>query len=122
MASKGGAGAGADEGGQGDLGLRRGATGRRDNDGTEETIKIPPIKQAAASLMKLYKKLEAARDDFNSDCKAVAERAGINSSTLKKLVKSSATGKFTDVRRDIDQASIVFEQVGEIAGGPEAGK
>lgn len=99
------------------LDLRPGSRGRKEKDGTEETIKVQPIKDACSEMMKLYKKLETARGNFNDGIKAVAERSGVNSSTLKKLVKASADGNFVDVRRKVDQQSIVFEQVGEIAGG-----
>jgi len=93
------------------------ATGRKDRDGGEEILKIPPIKDACSDMMKLYQKMLAAKVVFNECVKGVAERSNTNSATLKKLVRASAGGNFADVRRDVDQAAIVFEEVGEIAGG-----
>lgn len=91
--------------------------GRKDPDGGEEIIKFQPIKEACADMMKLYNKLQAAKTVFNECVKGVAERSNTNAATLKKLVRASAGGNFADVRRDVDQAAIVFETVGEIAGG-----
>lgn len=98
----------------------RGSRGRKDHDGVEETIKIQPIKDGAADVMKLVRKAENAKTLVNEAYKALAERAGVNVTSLKKLFKASYKGNFEDVRRDIDQQSALFESVGEIAGGKPA--
>lgn len=106
---------------QGDLpGTKASRSGRANRDGTEETIKIKPIKDACADLMKLHKKAENAKADYRTAVKGVAERSGTNAANINKLVKASSKGNYSDVRRDIDQQSVIFEQVGEIAGGKGA--
>jgi len=92
-------------------------TGRKDKDGTEALPNYIRIKDAAKELMRSYKKMEAAREAFNDTVKAIAERGNVNTSSLKKLVRDSASGNFADRRRMIDQQSELFEMVGEIAGG-----
>lgn len=92
--------------------------GGKNSDGQSEVIDVTSIKQATGDLMKRYKKMENAKDDFNDATAKVAERTNVNARTLKKLIKSSAQGNYADVRRDIDQQSVVFETVGEVAGGP----
>jgi hypothetical protein len=111
------------EAGQTDLpGTRSRSGGRKDNDGSEETIKIQPIKDGAAEVMKLYRKADSAKTACNDAMKLLAERSGTNVSNLKKLFKASFKGNFSDVRRDIDQQSVLFESVGEIAGGAPTGE
>lgn len=97
------------------------ANGRKNGDGTEETIKIKPIKDAVADAMKLYHKFETAKIDFNECIKGIAERSNANSSTLKKLISSSAKGKFEDTRRMVEQQQVIFEEVGEVPTGSVTG-
>lgn len=99
------------------LDLRPGARGRKDRDGTEETIKIKPIKDASKEVMKLLRRAETAKTECDDAFKLLAERSGTNVSNLKKLFKASLKGNYADVRRDIDQQSVIFEQVGEISSG-----
>ena len=103
-------------------GTRSKSGGRRDKEGTEETIKIQPIKDGSAEVMKLYRKAESAKTAANEAMKALAERSGTNVSNLKKLFKASFKGNFVDVRRDVDQQSVLFETVGEIPGGAPSGE
>jgi hypothetical protein len=98
-------------------GTQRRSTGRKDRDGTEESPDFTSIKKGCAEMMLAYKKLESAREAFNDCVKAVSERGNCNAATLKRLVRASASGNFTDHRRMIEQQSIVFEMVGEIPGG-----
>jgi len=104
---------------EGNLDLKPGSRGRRDREGGEEVIKIAPIKEAAAQCMKLLNRMETAKADFSDAIKLLAERSGTNAANLKKLFKASHKGNFSDVRRDIDQQSVLFEQVGEVQGGGE---
>lgn len=101
------------------LGLKPGARGRK-RDGVEEVPKIGPIKDACANMMKLYRRMVSARESFNECVKRTAERSNVNSSALKALVRASHSGDFKEHQRRVDQVQLVFEQVGEIEGGPGA--
>ncbi|HTE16036.1 MAG TPA: hypothetical protein VK642_13245 [Burkholderiales bacterium] len=101
-------------------GKRGRGPGRRNKDGSDEVIKIGPIKEACAELMTIYKKFEIAKDDWNRASKVVAERGSVNTSSLKKLIKSSADGKFEDTRRAIEQQGVLFEGVGEVSASGAA--
>jgi len=96
---------------------RRKDAGRKTADGSVEVMKLRPLKDACPELMKLYKRFEEAKLAFNGGITSVAESSNVNASTLKKLIVSSANGKFEDTRRAIEQASIIFEEVGEVPGG-----
>lgn len=91
-------------------------SGRKSGDGTTEVPDFPEIKKATAELMRRYKKLEHARDDYNDAVAKVAERTHCNARNLNKLVKSSAKGTFKEAQRDADQQSTLFEMVGEVSG------
>lgn len=104
------------------LDMQPGSRGRKGRDGSEETIKIKPIKDAVGDLMKLYKKAELARADYNNAAKAVAERSNANTADIKRLIKSSADGKYEDTRRHIEQQQVLFESVGEVPAGPGSGE
>lgn len=109
-------GAGGNGGTSAGTSTRRG--GRKNSDGQSEAIDITSIKKSTADLMRRYKKMENAKDDFNDACAKVAESTNVNARNLKKLVKASAKGNFVDVRRDVDQQGVLFEMVGEVTGGP----
>lgn len=96
--------------------------GRRDADGSEEVIKFKPIRDAAKDIMRLMNKAEKAKTDCNEAFKGLAERSGTNVANLKRLFKASYNGNFSDVRRDVDQQSVLFEEIGELQGGKDAGE
>lgn len=97
--------------------------GRKGAGGTKEVPDFPEIKKATSELMKRFKKLEHARDDYNDAVAKVAERTNVNARNLNKLIKSSAKGNFVDVRRDVDQQGALFEMVGEVsASGATTGE
>jgi hypothetical protein len=99
------------------LDMKPGARGRKSADGSAEVIKITPIKEGAAEVMKLMRRAESAKTQAAEALEALAERSGTNVSVLKKLFKASLKGNFSDVRRDVDQAADLFERVGELPGG-----
>lgn len=104
-----------------DIKSNLGKRGRKNSDGTEETIKIKPIQDAVKDAMKLYRKFDAAKIDFNECIKGIAERSNANASTIKKLISSSYKGKFEDARRMVEQQSVIFESVGEVPSGAVTG-
>lgn len=91
--------------------------GRKGADGIEMTITISNVKDGSAECMKLFNKSERAKTLYKEAIKKVAESGGIQASTLNKWIKASAKGKFADVKRDIEQQALVFDECGECAGG-----
>lgn len=86
------------------------ARGRKDGDGQEAVIKLKPLKESFKELATLYTKAEDSKDKFNDAVKKVAERSGLMSSVVSKLVKAKSGEKFEDVKRTADQMSIVFAE------------
>lgn len=99
------------------LDLPKGGRGRKSSNGDEETIKLKPIKDACEELMIAYKKLELAKQEYNKLKSLVAERSNCNASDIGRLIKSSATGKYEDTRRHIEQQQALFEGIGEVSPG-----
>ena len=95
--------------------------GRKDKDGGEKVISLKPLKDATKDLMGLYRKSQLSKDDYNLAAKAVAERAGLNTSAVKKLISSSYAGNHTEALRDAEQLSLVLSEVGEVATGAVTG-
>jgi hypothetical protein len=106
---------------RGGKGGDRAGVGRKNGDGSTETLKIKPLKEGTKECMRLYMRAEEAKSAYNAATTAVAERGNINTSTLRKLISSSAKGKFEDVRQKIEQADIVFREVGEVSSGSVTG-
>ena len=95
------------------------AKGRKDSTGQEDVIKTKPLKDAIDDLIALHGKKQNANDKFNAAVKAVAEKSGLLSSVVRKLVNARAGDKWEEESRKVVQLGIVFEEVGAISGGSE---
>lgn len=109
------------------LGLQpgsRGQAGRKGHDGTEEVPDFKSIKAAAKDVMKALRKVDDAKSSAAKLINNLAERSNTNSKNLRRLFKASLKGNFSDVRRDIEQQSVLFDQIGDVEGvsGAEEGK
>lgn len=89
--------------------------GRKDGAGGEEVLKVQPVKDGCKELMVLYKKSVIAKEAYNAAAKAIAEKSNANTATIKRLIESSAKGKFEDVKRAVEQTADLFEAVGEVS-------
>lgn len=87
--------------------------GRRDSTGTPATMSTKPVKEMLKDLITLETKRVAATEKFNDQVNAVAEKAGFSASNLRRLVKAHAKDKFQEVKRDIEQLGILFDDVTE---------
>lgn len=96
-----------------ETGGKRGTRGRKDNDGQEATIKTKVIKDKMDELLTLQTKAENASARFSDAIKAVAESSGINAGALRKFVTARAGEKFEERKRDCEQLSLLFEEIGE---------
>mgnify|MGYP001563945639 CR=1 FL=1 len=95
------------------------ASGRKQKDGTEDVIKVKPLKDAIDDLIVLHAKAMTARGKLNDAVKVVAEKSGLLSSVVRKLVNARAGENWEEESRKVVQLGIVFEEVGAISGGSE---
>lgn len=100
---------------------QRGSRGRKDKDGGEEPLRLKPdLKKQCRNLMVLLLKKNSATDDYNKAAKAVAESCNGNTANIKRLVQSSAKGKFKDAQRDCEQQAELFDYIGEVQSSDPA--
>jgi hypothetical protein len=93
----------------------KGARGRKDVDKEDgATIKLKPLKDALRELGELALKAKEANAKVKDAIKAVAEKSGLLSSVVRRLVKalSGDSDQFEDEKRKVEQLGIVFEEIG----------
>lgn len=88
--------------------------GRKDQtSGQEGAINMAPVKKSIEELVRLYMQQQAAAEKCSSAIKTVAEKSGLLSEVVRKLVKARAKDKFEEAKRTVEQLSLVFDQIGE---------
>jgi hypothetical protein len=93
------------------------ATKGRIEEGQEKVITLAPLVERVDELVSLYGEVVAIRDGFNDAVKAVAEASGLQASVVSKFVKARATAeRFNAKKRDADQLSLCFDEVGLVRG------
>lgn len=102
------------------LDMRPGSRGRRDQSGIEGPVKVKPLKDGVKELMKLYMRIESAKTKYKEALKTCAGAGNVSASTLGKLIRVSANGKFKDTVHAVEQEQEVFEAVGEVPGGKDS--
>jgi hypothetical protein len=103
------------------------ARGRKSADGQEQVIKLKPMREALVNLLALKDEKDSAAAAFNEAVKAVAVRANLNASAVKKLVVAKSGDDFDDRNRIVQQTAELFsefagEATGEISRAVDAGK
>jgi hypothetical protein len=91
------------------LDLKPGARGRKDNSGQAAVINLEKLVVKSDELVKLYNKASDAATDFSEAIKAVAEKAGLNASTVRKYITAKAGDKYDDTKEKIKQLALVFD-------------
>lgn len=94
----------------------RGRTrGRKNNDGSEETLNVKSLKDEAPRLLRLLRKATERMQECRDDIKAVCDANCANTAQFTRLLKASLKGNFEDQRRKAEQQSIIFEAIGEVS-------
>jgi len=79
----------------------------------DAVIKLEPIRDRIEYLEQLYANARSAGDEFAEAVKAVAEEAGLLAAVVRKFVIARASEKFDEKKRQCEQLSLLFEDVGE---------
>ena len=87
--------------------------GRKDATGQDAVIRMDPVKESVDELIELYVKSGDAAAKFNEAIKATAEKSGLLAATVRKFVVARAGEKFDEVKRQVEQLALVFDEVGE---------
>ncbi len=86
--------------------------GRKNADKQEAIIDNSIIKARIEEMVKLKKASDTASDEFSEAIKFVAESAGLNASAVRKFVLARAGEHFEDKKKECEQLSLLFEEVG----------
>ena len=98
---------------QAELAINR-ARGRKDKDKDDgAAIKLKPLKDSLRELGELAEKAKEADAKLKDAIKAVAEKSGLLSSVVRRLVKahSGDSDQFADEKRKVEQLGIVFDEI-----------
>lgn len=85
---------------------------RKDADKQEAVIKMGTLKESVEELIKLYRYSKVASDTFSEAVKNIAEKAGLQASVVRKFIAARAGEKFEDKKRDAEQLSLCFDEIG----------
>jgi len=88
------------------------AKGRKDG-GQDAVMKVKPVKDKIAHLVKLHNAAKEAAAGFSDAVKAVAEQAGVNAKCLRSFVAARAGESFEEKFREVEQLTFLFEKIGE---------
>jgi len=84
------------------------------SDHQEEIIKLDELHPLAIETMIAdFKHAQDAATVLGESIKAWAEKAGLQSSVLRKFISARAGESFPDKKRDAMQLSLLFEELGE---------
>ena len=92
---------------------KKGARARKDEAGQEAAIKLESLVKKIDELITLKRKVETASADYGDAIKAAAEESGLQASTVRRFVTARAGERFNEIKRDVDQLALVFDEVGE---------
>lgn len=87
----------------------RKARGRKDSQGQEGVINRNEVEESLDELTQLYAASASAAEELNDAIKAVAERSGLLASVVRKYVTAKAGEKFDDVKKTVEQLSLIFD-------------
>jgi hypothetical protein len=92
---------------------RRGGKGRVTPDKQEQVEQPKVIAEKIDQLVKLKTAADEAATDFAEAVKAAAEKSGLLASVVRRFVVARSGEKFEEKKRECEQLSILFEEVGE---------
>jgi len=91
----------------------RRARGRLDSNKQEKVIKSAVIKDRKDELVRLHNAAKDAAAAKSDGMKAAAEAAGLQAAVVARYIAACAGENFEEKKRECEQLSILFEDVGE---------
>lgn len=93
--------------------VKRKPKGRVNPDDQEQVQQPQVIEKRIDELVRLKQSAETAAEEFAEGVKAAAEDSGMLASVVRRFVTARASEKFEERRRECEQLSILFEEIGE---------
>ena len=85
--------------------------GRKDNTGQEAAIKMVPFKEGIEALVASYTAYQEVKEQFSDGCKAIAEKTGLHTATVRRVVVAKASDNFAEASAKAQQMSLAFEEM-----------
>lgn len=79
--------------------------------GQEAVIKLDRLRGKVDALVTLYTAAREASTDLSEEIKQVAEASGLLAKVVRSYVAARASEKFPEKRREVEQLSLVFEDL-----------
>lgn len=89
----------------------RAPRGRKDKQGQEKVIDLTVLAQAKDELVNLHQKNKLAASDLESAVTRVSEKAGLQSSVVRKWLTAVASDKAEEKARDARQLALLFDEM-----------
>lgn len=87
--------------------------GRKDREKQEVVIKIAALRDNVADMVVLHNKAQEAATVLNDKIKAVAEKAGLLASVVRKIVVARAGENWQERKRECEQLNLCFDEIGQ---------
>jgi hypothetical protein len=90
----------------------RAVRSRKDSEGQEAVIKMKELRDKLDHLVSLFNAAADASTAYGEAVKAISEKAGLQASVVRKFVSAKVSEKFEDKKRDCEQLSLCFDEIG----------
>lgn len=90
---------------------QRGARGRQDRSGQEKVIDKSHLTERLDHLVQLHTRSKESSKDLSDAIKAVAEKAGLLASVVRKIVVAKAGESFEEKKKEAKQLALMFDEV-----------
>lgn len=87
--------------------------GRKNRDLQEAVVTTAPLRKREAELVRLHQLSIEASDALSDAIKKVAEDSGLLASVVRKYVTARAKENVPEKKREAEQLSLVFGELGE---------
>ncbi|MDP2622094.1 MAG: hypothetical protein Q8P46_18280 [Hyphomicrobiales bacterium] len=87
------------------------AAGRKDKRNQPAVIEVAKLREDLTKLKRLKTALDEASEDFNGAVTKSAEKSGLLSSVVRKVVNAYTGENFEEEHRKVEQMSLAFEEI-----------
>jgi len=87
------------------------ARGRQDRAGQEKVIRMQELTERLPHLVSLHNTAKDAAEDFSSAVKSIAEKSGLLSSVVRRIVTAKAGDNFDEKKKEAQQLSLAFDEL-----------
>jgi len=94
-----------------DIVAGRKISAHKDADGQEAVIKVRELAEKVDHLVQLANAASDASTAYGEAVKAIAEKAGLQASVVRKFIAAKVSDNFDDKKRDCEQLQLCFDEI-----------